>query len=290
MFDKSHFVVSDVYNPRGAMERFLYMKGLLDQKCAANLRLLATKNNINRASDYHYLNLAVTQSTEPVNGIDYIHPVVKPNIDYSTAVISKGLMQNGEINFEFVPDNEDDRDAAKQATEMVHKIVNQSSDPHKILQHWIMDALLHKNGEMLISPYREQITRYIKTKGTADQLQAFEAQAADAGLTALRTSKRKSSVNIDQVMKETQQWNQGAIAERRQNILNTFQEAMKRGAEGEDTMDESLMPPEDNTPVVDGEAAVNEAVARNTIYDAEYKLTGYNLNIKFRPIAQHYWM
>jgi len=80
MFDKSHFVTNNVYNAKGAMERFLRMKGLLDQKCAANLRLLATKNNINRASDYHYLNLAVTQSTEPVNGIDYIHPVVKPNV------------------------------------------------------------------------------------------------------------------------------------------------------------------------------------------------------------------
>ena len=108
MFDKSHFVVSDVYNPGPKMARFLHLKRIMDQKCAANLRLLATKNNINRASDYHYLNLAVTQSTEPVNGIDYIHPVVKPGVDYSTSVISKGLMQNGEINFEFVPDNEDD--------------------------------------------------------------------------------------------------------------------------------------------------------------------------------------
>ena len=116
MFDKSHFVVSEVYNPKGAMERFLHLKRIMDQKCAANLRLLATKNNINRASDYHYLNLAVTQSTEPVNGIDYIHPVVKPNVDYSTAVISKGLMSNGEINFEFVADNEDDATAAQQAT------------------------------------------------------------------------------------------------------------------------------------------------------------------------------
>ena len=290
MFDKSHFVTSEIYNPKGAMDRFLHMKGLLDQKCAANLRLLATKNNINRASDYHYLNLAVTQSTEPVNGIDYIHSVVKPNVDYSTAVISKGLMQNGEINFEFVADNEDDTAAARQATDMVHKIVNQSSDPHQILQHWIMDALLHKNGEMLISPYREQITRYVKTKGTADQLQAFEAQAADAGLTALRTHRRKVSVNVDQVMRETQQWNQEAHVERKQNILNNFIDNLGRQADGEDVDAEPLMPPELNTPVADGENAITESIARNTIYEAEYKLTGYNLNIKFRPIAQHYWM
>ena len=234
MFDKSHFVVSEIYNPTGRMERFLHLKRIMDQKCAANLRLLATKNNINRASDYHYLNLAVTQSTEPVNGIDYIHPVVKPNVDYSTAVISKGLTQNGEINFEFVPDNEDDTAAARQATEMVHKVINQNNDPHFILQHWIMDALLHKNGEMMISPNRELITRYVKTTGTADQLQAFEAQAADAGLTALRTKKRKVRVDIDQVMKETQQWNQEAHEQKKQNLIASIEAKLKLNAEGDE--------------------------------------------------------
>jgi hypothetical protein len=290
MFDKSHFVVSDVYNPKGAMERFLHLKRIMDQKCAANLRLLATKNNINRASDYHYLNLAVTQSTEPVNGIDYIHPVLKPNIDYSTAVISKGLMQNGEINFEFVPDNEDDTAAARQATEMVHKLVNQNNDPHFILQHWIMDALLHKNGEMMISPNRELVTRYVKTKGTADQLQAFEAQAANAGLTALRTSKRKVSIDIEKTVAETEEWAQGAQAQRRDAVIASMSDKFRRGAQGEDVFEEQFLAEGENAPVDQGEQAFLDAIARNTIYDAEYKLTGYNLNIKFRPIAQHYWM
>ena len=290
MLDKKHFVTTEIYNPKGATERFLFMKGLLDQKCAANLRLLATKNNINRASDYHYLNLAVTQSTAPVNGIDYIHPVVKPNVDYSAAVISKGLMQNGEINFEFVPDNESDTEAARQATNMVHKIVNQNSDPHKILQHWILDSLLHKNGEMMISPSREQIVRYVKTTGTASQLQAFEAQAADAGLTSLRTSRRKVNVDVAQVERETKEWVTDANKQRRHNILNTFIDSLGRQAEGEDVENDPLMPEDMNTPVADGEAAVAEAIARNTIYDAEYKLTGHVLNIRFRPISQHYWM
>ena len=174
MLDLKNVVVSNLNNTRGQLARFVKMKSLLDAKCAANLRLLAVKNNVNRASDYHYLNLAVTQSTEPVNGIDYIHPVVKPSVDYATAVVSKGLAQNGEINFEFVPDNESDFTAAKQASDMVHKIVNQNNEPHAILQHWIMDAMLHKNGEMLISPMREQIVRYVTTQGTADQLTAFE--------------------------------------------------------------------------------------------------------------------
>jgi hypothetical protein len=291
MFDKSHFVVSEVYNPKGQMERFLHLKRIMDQKCAANLRLLATKNNINRASDYHYLNLAVTQSTEPVNGIDYIHPVVKPNVDYSTAVISKGLMANGEINFEFVPDNEDDAAAAQQATAMVHKLVNQNNDPHFILQHWIMDALLHKNGEMLISPNRELITRYINTTGTTDQLQAFEAQAADAGLTVLRTKKRKVRVNIDQVMKETQDFTQMADQQTRQNFMDSIEGKLRDYSEGdEEALNTAVLSPEQNIPLAEGEAALNDSIARNTVYEAEYKLTGYNLNIKFRPIAQHYWM
>ena len=291
MFDKSHFVVSDIYNPGPKMARFLHLKRIMDQKCAANLRLLATKNNINRASDYHYLGLAVTQSTEPVNGIDYIHPVVKPSVDYSTAVISKGLMQNGEINFEFVPDNEDDTYAARQATEMVHKLVNQNNDPHFILQHWIMDSLLHKNGEMLISPDRELITRYVKTKGTADQLQAFEAQAADAGLTVLRTSKRKATVNLDQVMKETQQWHADATEERKQIIKDNILQKLKLASEGDDeVLNENVLTPDEDIPNSGADAELADAISRNTVYDAEYKLTGYNLNIKFRPIAQHYWM
>ena len=291
MFDKSHFVTNNVYNAKGQMERFLRMKRMLDNKCAANLRLLATKNNINRASDYHYLNLAVTQSTEPVNGIDYIHPVVKPNVDYSAAVISKGLMQNGEINFEFIPDNEDDRDAAQQATNMVHKMVNQSNDPHQILQHWILDALLHKNGEMMVSPYREQIVRYVKTKGTTDQLAAFEAQAADAGLTALRTSKRKLSVDIQQVMKETAQFQMGATVDTHENRINSVLEKLKRGSDGDlAAIHEGVDEPDTNVQLAEGEQAVSESIARNTIHEAEYKLTGYNLNVKFRPIAQHYWM
>lgn len=291
MFDKSHFVTNDIIAARGSMERFIYMKKLLDQKCAANLRLLATKNNINRASDYHYLVLAVTQSTEPVNGIDYIHPVLKPMVDYATAVISKGLMQNGEINFEFIPDNEDDDVAARQATNMVHKIVNQSNDPHKILQHWIMDALLHKNGEMLVQPYREQITRYVKTQGTKAQLQAFEAQAADAGLTATRSKSRKLRFDMAQVMAETQQWFQGAQRDQQEANITTLLDTLKLGSEGDTAaLSQPISTPADSIVLQEGEQAVIDAVDRNTIYEAEYKLVGYNLNIRFRPIAQHYWM
>lgn len=288
MLDIKNAVVSNLNNHKGMMARFVKMKSLLDAKCAANLRLLATKNNINRASDYHYLNLAVTQSTEPVNGIDYIHPVVKPVVDYATSVISKGLAQNGEINFEFVPDNEADDTAARQATNMVHKIVNQNNDPHFILQHWIMDAALHKNGEMMISPMREQITRYVTTSGTADQIMAFEQQAADAGLTAFRQSKRKINVDMEQVLKETQDFMSQIPELQRDEYMNARLQRAEMAAAGD--FEGAAGVAAENLRLDATEDALIESITRNTIYEAKYKLTGYTLNIKFRPIAQHYWM
>jgi hypothetical protein len=289
MLDLKNVVVSNLNGHTGMMSRFVKMKSLLDQKCAANLRLLATKNNINRISDYHYLNLAVTDSTDPVNGLDYIHPVVKPVVDYATSVITKGIAQNGEINFEFVADNEGDEVAARQATEMVHKLINQNNDPHTILQHWVMDACLHKNGEMLISPMRESFTRYITTTGTLDQLSAFEQQAADAGLTCKRRSRRKKHVDLNQVAKETQQFAQNVPAEQHKANLEALMSAHQAGVDGDlDALGNAQ--PTENVELRDGEEHIRDSIARNTIYDAEYKLTGYNLNIKFRPIAQHYWM
>ena len=291
MFNIKHIVTNNITNPTGKMERFLKMKRLLDQKCAANLRLLATKNNINRASDYHYLTLAVTQSTEPVNGIDYIHPVLKPNIDYATAVISKGLIQNGEINFEFVPDNENDDAAALQATNMVKKVVNQMNDPHQILQHWIMDALLHKNGEMLISPYREQITRYVKTQGTDNQLKAFEAQAADAGLTATRTSKRKHRIDVDTVRKEAMLYHNTLPEQQKYTNLQAIFDSLEafKNDEVDSPAEHAQMNPPEQATAQMGDF-MNDSISRNTIYNAEYKLVGYNLSIRFRPIGQHYWI
>ena len=288
MLDLRNVVVSNLNSASGSMSRFVKMKSLLDQKCAANLRLLATKNNINRTADYHYLTLPITQSTEPVNGLDYIHPVVKPMVDYASAVITKGLAQNGEINFEFVADNEDDSEAARQATNMVHKLINQNNDPHHILQHWVMDACMHKNGEMMISPMREQVTRYVKTSGTLDQLRAFEQQAEEAGLTVKKNSRRKKSVDMAQVLKETQQFTQDLPGAQQEEDLNHRIDQASMGASGDfDSMNQEGP---DNIELRDGEDAISESITRNTIYDAEYKLTGYTLNVKFRPIAQHYWM
>jgi hypothetical protein len=205
MLNIKHKVLRNLNTTNPLLDRFVRLKGQLDIKCAAYLRYLGTKNAVNRASDYHYLCLAVNESTAPVNGIDYIHPVVKPCVDYVTAVIAKGLAPNGEINFEFVPDTEADDVAARQSTNMVSRVLNEQNDPHFILQRWIMDACMHKNGMLMVLPRREQIIRYVETTGTLDQLQAFERQAEEAGLTVLRQSRRKSRVDLAAAQQEIQQ-------------------------------------------------------------------------------------
>ena len=285
MLEIKNIPVQDINQDKKTNANFVRMKNLLDVKMASYLRYLGTKNAVNRASDYHYLCLAVTDSTAPVNGIDYIHPTVKPVVDYATAVIAKGLMPNGEVNFEFVADNEEDETAARQATNMVSKVVNNMNDPHFILERWIMDAAMHKNGMMMVKPVREQITRYVETEGTADQLRAFELQAAESGLTTLRQGKRRISVDMERVMAEVTQLlgeNQKQFAA---DQIGRVLQDMKSLDATEDNQDELMM-----GYLGDQNEILQEAIKRNTIYRAKYKLTGYSLNIKFHPIAQHFWI
>ena len=269
------------------MSRFVKLKGQLDTKCASYLRYLGTKNAVNRATDYHYLCLAVTESTAPVNGIDYIHPVVKPCVDYVTAVIAKGLAPNGEINFEFVPDTDTDSESARQSTEMVSKIINEENDPHFILQRWIMDAAMHKNGMLMVLPQRDQVVRYVETQGTPDQLRAFEQQAQDAGLTPLRQSRRKLRVEMSQVVKETQQFAQNIPAQQHEENLQGMIDHTDAALQSEDVPEAPDLPDVASRDIPD---QIAESIARNTVYAARYKLTGYSLNIRFRNIAQHYWI
>ena len=291
MLEIKNTVITDINKSRKINANFVRMKNMMDTKMASYLRYLGTKNAVNRAVDYHYLCLAVTESTAPVNGIDYIHPSVKPVVDYATAVIAKGLMPNGEINFEFVADNEDDEVAARQATNMVSKVVNQMNDPHFILERWIMDANMHKNGMMMIKPVREQIVRYVETEGTVDQLRAFEQQAADSGLTALRQSKRQVNVEMDKVMAEVQALLGDQQQQFTQDMITSQIESLKQLPEEQD---QEAMTAE-QTAMMQGqvngqEEILNDAIKRNTIYKAKYKLTGYSINVKFHPIAQHYWV
>jgi hypothetical protein len=290
MLDIKNIPVDKINQNKKQNATFVRMKNQMDVKMASYLRYLGTKNAVNRASDYHYLVLAVTDSTAPVNGIDYIHPSVKPAVDYATAVITKGLIPNSEVNFEFVPDGEDDETAARQATDMVSKVVNQMNEPHFIMERWVMDAAMHKNGMMMIKPVREPITRYVETSGTNDELRAFEQQAAESGLTALRQSKRRSSVKMEQVLAEVQQLLGDHEQEYAQAQVDAF---MGQLGEAEDMDLESMAAEEAELAtgkVGDQEEILSAAIARNTVYTAKYKLTGYNINIKFHPIAQHYWI
>jgi len=290
MLDIKNIPVDKINQNKAMNSRFVRMKNQMDVKMASYLRYLGTKNAVNRASDYHYLCLAVTDSTAPVNGIDYIHPTVKPIVDYATAVIAKGLMPSGEINFEFVADGDDDTTAAKQASDMVSKVINSMNDPHFILERWIMDANMHKNGMMMIKPIRENITRYVETEGTNEQLKAFEAQAAESGLTALRQSRRRSSVDMVKVMEEAKQ----LLGEHQEDFakgvadkfMNSLQEPVD---EGNETI-AGQMATVGNEFIGGQEQVIQDAINRNTIYKAKYKLTGYNINIKFHSIAQHYWI
>lgn len=283
--------VQDIDQNRTINNRFVRMKNQMDVKMASYLRYLGTKNAVNRAADYHYLCLAVSESTAPVNGMDYIHPTVKPMVDYATAVIAKGLIGSGEINFEFVSDGEDDSDAARQATQMVNKVVNQMNDPHFILERWIMDACMHKNGMMMIKPVREQIVRYVESQGTLEQLRAFEQQAAESGLTALRQSRRQIDVDMEKVMAEIQQLAGNQQQQFGQDQINSQLDQLKQLPE---EMDPESMMADLQTMAqdqVDGQDEIlRSAIKRNTIYKAKYKLTGYSINIKFHPIAQHYWI
>ena len=291
MLEIKNIPVQDINQTRKINANFVRMKNLMDLKMASYLRYLGTKNAVNRSVDYHYLCLAVTDSTAPVNGIDYIHPSVKPVVDYATAVIAKGLMPNGEINFEFVADSEDDEKAARQATNMVNKVVNQMNDPHFILERWIMDANMHKNGMMMVKPVREKIDRYIETEGTLDQLRAYEQQAADSGLTARRQNKRQISVDMEKAKAEITQLLGEQEAQSAESMLDLADVAMRQAPEEFDQDSMTINVAEMKSGEMSNQQQIiNDAIKRNTIYTAKYKLTGYTINIKFHPISQHYWV
>lgn len=202
MLDKQNIVVESLESPPGnkGIEYKVAHEAYL--KMVDYLRLTQAKNTLNRMTDYHYLNIPVSNSTEPIRGIDYIAPVVTPGIDYSTAVITKGLMPDGEVNFEFQKFNEADV-GSMQAADMVKYFINSKNDAYQIIRDWTQDALLHKNGIVMISPIREPITQYKEVEGTKDQLRSFEIMAAEKGLTTKRQQMRRIDVNLEGVMQET---------------------------------------------------------------------------------------
>ena len=251
MLDKQNIVVESLESPPGNKGIEYQIAHEVYLKMVDYLRLTQAKNTLNRMSDYHYLNIPVSNSTEPIRGIDYIYPVVSPGVDYATAVITKCLMPQGKINFEFERFTEHDKGAV-QATEMVKYMLNSKNDSYQIIRDWAQDALLHKNGIVMVSPIRNPITQYKEVEGTRDQLRSFEILAAEKGLTAKRQQMRKIDVNLEGVMQES-------------------------------------MVPDENMQESTGED-VEEAIRNNTIYRAKYKLTGYSTTIRVKHVAQHYWV
>lgn len=253
MLDKQNIIVESLESPPGnkGIEYQVAHEAYL--KMVDYLRLTQAKNTLNRLSDYHYLNIAVSNSTEPVRGIDYISPVVSPGIDYSTAVITKCLMPQGKVNFEFERLHENDELGSRQAMKMALHFINSKNDSYSIIRDWAQDALLHKTGVVMVSPVRNPITQYKEVEGTRDQLRSFEIMAAEKGLVAKRQQMRRIDVNLEGVA----------------------QEAM---------MDET------GSPVEPTGEEVADAIKANTIYRAKYKLTGYSTNIQIKHVAQHYFV
>jgi len=202
MLDKQNVIVPNIAASGG-------QKGLVENiahevylKMVDYLRLTQSKNQFNRLATYHYLNVPVSNSTEPIRGIDYIHPVVNPGVDYATAVITKCLMPNGKVDFEFERLPHEDGLATRQATEMVKYMINSKNDAYAVIRDWAQGALLNKNGVVMISPVRDPITMYKEVEGTREQLKVFEIMAAEKGLTAKRQNMRKIDVGLEQAMVE----------------------------------------------------------------------------------------
>ena len=248
MLDKQNLIVPYIEAPEGNKGIEFQVAHEVYLKMVDYLRLTQAKNTFNRLSDYHYLNIPVSNSTEPIRGIDYIHPVVTPGVDYATAIITKCLMPNGKVNFEFERFSEIDSEQSNQSTEMVKYMLNSKNDSYQIIRDWAQDALLHKNGIVMVSPVREPITQYKEVTGTKDQLRVFETMAGEKGLTAKRQEMKLADVDL-----------QGAM------------QAASSGG----------MP---------SGQAVSDALDKNKVYKAKYKLTGYSTTVRVKHVAQHYFV
>ena len=205
MLDRQNIIVPYIEAPAGNKGIVFQVAHEVYLKMVDYLRLTQAKNTFNRLSDYHYLNIAVSNSTEPIRGIDYIHPVVNPGVDYATAVITKCLMPNGKVNFEFERFSEMDSTQASQATDMVKYMLNSKNNSYQIIRDWAQDSLLHKNGIVMVSPVREPVTQYKEVEGTKDQLRVFETLAGEKGLTAKRQGMEKIDVDLQGAMSAMQQ-------------------------------------------------------------------------------------
>ena len=130
MLDKQNVIVENLASGEGHRSLVEKLGHEVYVKMVDYLRLTQSKNTYNRFTDYHYLNIPVANSTEPIRGLDYIQPIVSSGIDYVTAVVTKCLLPNGKINFEFERFSEDDTEQSEQATEMVKYFVNSKNNSY----------------------------------------------------------------------------------------------------------------------------------------------------------------
>ena len=267
MLDVKNVVVLDPTSAKGMKKKVAELIRVVDARAVDFFRLSQTKNNLNQQSDYHYLNIPVDNSTEPIRGMDYIHPVVLPGVDFATATVTKCLMPNGKVNFEFNRFNEKDSVPSLQATEMVKHVFNRDNDSYQIVRNWVQDAMLHKNGLVMIQPIETEMVQYKEITGTRDELQAFEALAYDKGWTTKRQEMRPMKLKPDVAIEGAQDW----FGQVKDHVDSQIELGEEPNTEG----------------ITDG---LGEALEGAVEYKAKYKLTGTNLNIKLVPIAQHYWI
>ena len=71
MLDKQNLIIEEPGSPVANKGMAFQVAHEVYLKMVDYLRLTQAKNTFNRLSDYHYLNIAVSNSTEPIRGIDY---------------------------------------------------------------------------------------------------------------------------------------------------------------------------------------------------------------------------
>ena len=267
MLDIRNFAVTDATAAKGLKKKVAELSRITDARAVDYFRLSTIKNNLNRQADYQYLSIPIDNSTEPIRGMDYIHPIVCPSVDFATATVTKCLMPNGKVNFEFNRFNEKDSTGALQSTEMVKHVINRDNNSYQVVRNWVQDAMLHKNGLVMVQPIETEMVQYKEITGTKEELQAFEALAYEKGWVAKRTEMRPISINPEKAIQGVSEW----VDASSQNVQAQLQA-------GET--------PDPNEMVEAFESTVDQA----TEYAAKYKLVGTNLDIRMIPIAQHYWI
>jgi len=205
MLDKNNIIVRGIESPEGKQDLVHKLAHETYLKMVDYLRLTQSKNSFNRFTDYHYLNIPVANSTEPIRGIDYIHPVVTSGVDYATAIITKCLLPDGKLNFEFERFTELDTVQSQQATDMVKYMINSKNEIYQVVRNWAQDACLHKNGIVMVTAIRKPITQYKEVDGTNDQQRVFQIMAAEKGLKAVSQSKKKIDADLQGAMQEAMQ-------------------------------------------------------------------------------------